>query len=71
VSGYKTIFAFNADCHFGVVINGSNINYFASSTGSTWNLICGDAAPSNGAGSNTVTAGKITREEADWIYANC
>ena len=56
VSGQKTIFAFNTDYHLGIFINGSHINYFMSSTGSSWDLICGDGGPFNGAGSNTVTA---------------
>ena len=71
VSGYKTIFAFTADYHFGIVINGSKINYFASSNGTSWNLLCGDGGSLNGAGANTITAGvwhhlAFTRSGNNW-----
>lgn len=56
VSGYKTFFAFYADFHLGIFLNGARINCFAGSNGSSWDLISGDSGTLNGAGTIDVTA---------------
>lgn len=55
-TGQKTIFAFQSDFHYGVFINGNKMNVFASSNGSSWDIISGDSGGNLGAGTITVTA---------------
>lgn len=56
VGGQKTMFAFQADFHIGVFLNGNRMNCFASSNGSAWDIISGDSGGSYGAGFVDVTA---------------
>lgn len=56
VSGQKTLFAFQADFHIGIFLNGNRMNCFASSNGSSWDIISGDTGGSYGAGYTDVTA---------------
>jgi len=56
VSGQKTLFAFQTDFHIGVFLNGARMNCFASSNGSSWDIISGDSGGSYGAGYTDVTA---------------
>ena len=56
VTGNKALFAGNTDFWLGAFVWGNRIGYFASSNGTSWNLIAADSAPSNGGGFHTLSA---------------
>ena len=51
----RTFFAGNSDFWLGIITNSAGkLMYFASSIGSSWDIICGDGGPLNGTGSHTL-----------------
>ena len=56
VTGHKSLFAGETDFWFGLFVNDARMNYFVSGNGTSWNLVCGDDGPLNGAGSIALSA---------------
>lgn len=54
-TSHRTIFASNSDFVLGAFIDSGKMRYFASSNGTSWDMICGDCGPMNGIGSTTIT----------------
>ncbi|MDD2871933.1 MAG: LamG domain-containing protein, partial [Candidatus Gracilibacteria bacterium] len=55
VTGYKTIFASQSDFEIGMFLVGNKMGYFASSNGTSWNMLLGDTGGQNAQGTISIT----------------
>ena len=56
VTGNKALFSSQTGFWLGAFVWNNRVGYFASSNGTTWNLIAADASPNNGLGAHTLSA---------------